>query len=117
MVLDDWRLTREGQIDGGFLNPADVAHAGRIGNVVTLYGAPPDDIGVRRGERLRIRLINAANARIFGLVFDGHDPLVIPIDGQPVAPHRPTDRKVVLAPGMRVGLLLDSVANLGSGMR
>ena len=108
-VLDDWRLTREGQISGTFMHPTDVAHAGRIGNVVTLNGSVPGDVAIRRGERLRIRLINAANARIFGLVFDGHDPLVVAIDGQPVTPHAPPNRQIILAPGMRVDLVLDAV--------
>lgn len=112
-VLDDWRLTREGQISGTFMDPFDVAHAGRIGNVVTINGSVPGNVAIRRGERLRIRLINAANARIFGLVFDGHDPLIVAIDGQPVTPHTPADRRIVLAPGMRIDLVLDAVGEPG----
>jgi FtsP/CotA-like multicopper oxidase with cupredoxin domain len=30
---------------------------------------------VRPGERIRLRLINAANARIYGLRFGGHKPV------------------------------------------
>src|SRR3546814_10182872 len=45
----------------------DTGMAGRIGNTVTINGRLPDTFPVRAGERLRLRLINAANARIFGL--------------------------------------------------
>ena len=34
-------------------------------------------------------MINAANARIFALEFQGHRPTVIALDGQPVEPHEP----------------------------
>lgn len=112
-VLDDWRLTREGHLNPTFGHPMDVAHAGRIGNLVTLNGQLPRDLAVRRGERLRLRLINAANARIFGLTFDGHRPHIIAIDGQPVTPHAPANAVVVLAPGMRVDLALDASGEPG----
>lgn len=112
-VLDDWRLTREGRLSGDFDHPHDIAHAGRIGNLVTINGRLPLDLPVRRGERIRLRLVNAANARIFGLRFDGHQPLVVAIDGQPVPPHAPARDTVVLAPGMRMDLVLDATGHPG----
>src|SRR3546814_9361189 len=65
----------------------DVTHNGRVGNTVTVNGRIRETFGVRRGERIRLRLVNAANARIFGLEFRGHHPVVIANDGQPVEPH------------------------------
>jgi FtsP/CotA-like multicopper oxidase with cupredoxin domain len=106
-VLDDWRLLRDAQISGDFGNMMDMGMAGRIGNTVTINGRIPETFAVRAGERLRLRLINAANARIFGLVFRSHRPLVIAIDGQPVEPHEPPNGRVVVAPAMRVDLLID----------
>ncbi|MBI5276098.1 MAG: multicopper oxidase family protein [Burkholderiales bacterium] len=113
-VLDDWRLTPEGRIAEGFLAAHDVSHAGRIGNVVTLNGSgEPPDLVLRRGERVRLRLLNAANGRIFGLQFEGHAPRIIALDGQPVAPHEPARGRVVLGPGMRCDLVLDATAAAG----
>jgi FtsP/CotA-like multicopper oxidase with cupredoxin domain len=113
-VLDDWRLTRAGQVSETFGNTHDMAHAGRIGNVVTLNGAaPPADLALRAGERVRLRLLNAANARIFALEFTGHRPVVIALDGQPVPPHAPPRGQVTLAPGMRIDLLLDATGRPG----
>ncbi len=69
------------------------------------------------GERIRLRLVNAANARIFALSFAGHAPWVIALDGHPVAPHRPERDRVVLGPGMRADLVLDCGAAPGSRHR
>ena len=106
-VLKDWRLARNRAIAEDFGNFMDTSHGGRVGNTVTVNGRVPDAFQVRAGERIRLRLINAANARIFGLVFDGHSPWVIAYDGQPVEPHRPDGGRIVLGPAMRVDLLID----------
>ena len=81
-VLDDWRLDQSAAIAGRFGHPHDLSHNGRIGNTVTVNGRLPTDFAVRSGERIRLRLINVANARIFGLRFDGHSPRVIALDGR-----------------------------------
>ena len=113
-VLDDWRLTPEAEIAGGFGNLQDSSHNGRIGNTVTINGRVPESFAVRAGERIRLRLINAANARIFGLNFAGHEPVVVAMDGQPVTPHAPEGGTVVLGPAMRVDLVLDMTGPPGS---
>src|SRR5262249_47871332 len=73
-VLSDWRLRPDAQISDDFGNMHDMAHNGRVGNTVTVNGKVPDTFKVRSGERIRLRLINAANTRIFGLKFTGHKP-------------------------------------------
>jgi FtsP/CotA-like multicopper oxidase with cupredoxin domain len=106
-VLDDWRLTSSAAISDDFGNRMDMGMAGRIGNTVTINGRIPDTFEVRAGERLRLRLINTANARFFGLNFAGHRPRVIAYDGQPVEPHEPPGGRVVLGPAMRADLVID----------
>ena len=109
-VLSDWRLLPDAQISNNdFRNMHDMAHNGRVGNTVTINGKVPDTFAVRAGERIRLRLINAANARIYGLRFGGHMPLVIAHDGQPVEPHEPADGRILLAPAMRVDLIIDMI--------
>lgn len=113
-VMDDWRLTQSAVISEDFGNRHDMSHNGRVGNTVTVNGRVPDVFNVRAGERIRLRLVNAANARIFGLDFQKHEPVVIAIDGQPVAPHVPKDDLVVLGPAMRADVILDMSNKAGS---
>jgi FtsP/CotA-like multicopper oxidase with cupredoxin domain len=106
-LLDDWRLLPDAQISDDFGNFMDASHNGRVGNTVTVNGRIQETFAVRAGERLRLRLINAANARIFALEFQDHGPLVIALDGQPVAPHEPAGGRVILGPAMRADLVID----------
>jgi len=106
-MLDDWRMTRSGEISDDFGNRHDAMHGGRVGNMVTINGQIPERIAVRAGERIRLRLINASNARIFGLDFGDLAPVVVALDGQPVAPHVPESGIVVIGPAMRVDLVID----------
>ena len=112
-VLDDWRLTPEAEIRDDFGHPHDISHEGRIGNVVTVNGRTPAPLHMRTGERVRLRLINAANARIFALVFHGHRPRIVALDGQPCPPHEPPGGRVVLGPAMRADLILDGTGRPG----
>lgn len=113
-MLDDWRLKRDRQVSLDFENFHDMSHAGRIGNTITINGRIPDTFYVRSGERIRLRLINAANARIFGLRFGEMKPTIIALDGHPVSPHRSQSDLIVLGPGMRVDLIIDFADKPGS---
>jgi FtsP/CotA-like multicopper oxidase with cupredoxin domain len=113
-VLSDWRLTKSDEIRDDFGNRHDMMHNGRIGNTITINGHVQDEFAVRKGERIRLRLINAANARIFGLYFSGHEPIIVALDGQPVPPHAPEGGQVVLGPAMRADLILDMTGATGA---
>ncbi len=113
-VLDDWRLLPDARIRDDFGGFMDMSHAGRIGNTVTINGRVPQAFSVRSGERLRLRLVNAANARIFGLQFEGHRSKVIALDGQPVEPHEPENRRIVLGPAQRADLVIDMTGAPGA---
>ena len=106
-VLDDWRLTPEAKIAADFANIFDLSHAGRIGNTVTVNGKIPDAFKVRAGERIRLRLVNAANARIFGLRFGTMAPWLVATDGHAAVPYPLSGNRLVLGPGMRADLILD----------
>jgi len=112
-VLDDWRLARDAQIVDDFGNLHDMAHNGRLGNTVTVNGRIPGAFKVERGERIRLRLINAANARTFALDFGGHKPVVVAYDGQPITPHEPSDGLVVLGAAMRADVVIDMMGKPG----
>ena len=112
-LLQDWRLTEQHEISARFGGMMDAAMAGRIGNVITINGEPPADLVVRKGERIRLRLANAALARMMALRFEGHQLVVIAIDGQPCVPHEPENGRLMLGPGMRIDVLLDMMGQPG----
>jgi FtsP/CotA-like multicopper oxidase with cupredoxin domain len=114
-VLSDWRLDRSAKSLDDFRGFVDSSHAGRIGNTVTINGAIRNVLEVRAGERIRLRLVNASNARIYGLGFQGHSAMVVALDGHAVRPH--ASERVVLGPGMRADLVLDCRAAPGSRHR
>jgi FtsP/CotA-like multicopper oxidase with cupredoxin domain len=115
--IGDWRLDDEGRIAPGFGNRMEAGMSGRIGNTVTVNGRIPDTISVKAGERVRLRLVNAALARIVGLRFEEHKPVVVAYDGQPCDPHPPKGGRVVLGPAMRADLIIDMDGKPGQTYR
>jgi FtsP/CotA-like multicopper oxidase with cupredoxin domain len=115
--LADWRLTSDAQIAPGFGNSMEAAMSGRIGNTVTVNGAVSLEEPVRASERIRLRLVNGALARIMALRFEGHRPVIMAIDGQPCDPHEPEGGRILLGPAMRVDLMLDMQGEPGRRYR
>lgn len=114
LILDDWRLDPEtGEIDPEFSSSHDRSHAGRIGNFVTTNGRFDLSLPVRTNQRLRLRLINAANARIFVLALAGLDGWTVALDGMPLAAPEPITGPVILGPGQRTDLIVDVIAAEG----
>ena len=112
-VLDDWRLDDEAQIVPFNQNLRDASHNGRLGNVVTVNGSIHDKFLVHPGERMRLRLVNVANARTFALVFKDLNPWVIALDGHPIDPHTLGEDPIVLGAGQRADLILDVTGTPG----
>jgi FtsP/CotA-like multicopper oxidase with cupredoxin domain len=110
-------MLRDGQVSQDFASMRDAAHDGRIGNTVTINGALPDEFALEAGERIRLRLLNVANARIFALRFEGHAPTVIAQDGMPCEPYVPEGGRIVLGPGMRADVILDGTGKPGERHR
>lgn len=114
LILDDWLLDPEtAQIDPDFDSVHDRSHAGRRGNFIATNGRPDLSLEVRQNERLRLRLINAANARIFVLSLAGLEGWSIALDGMPLASPEPLTDALILGPGQRADLIVDVTANQG----
>ncbi|MBI1201913.1 MAG: multicopper oxidase domain-containing protein [Rhodopseudomonas sp.] len=116
-VLADWRLAPDAQIVPGFGNAMEAAMAGRVGNIVSLNGAQREEVPVRAGERIRLRLVNTSLARIMALRFENHHPVVIAVDGQPCDPHEPDGGRLLLGPAMRIDVVLDMQGKPGERYR
>ena len=106
LVFDDWRLAESGGLAGGYGNLQDNSHAGRLGNIITVNGRISESIRTNAGERLRLRLINTANARIFELGWRNLSAWIVALDGMPLAAPQQTGL-VTLAPAQRADLIVD----------
>ena len=113
LLLDDWRLAEDARIHESFGALGDWSHGGRTGNWITVNGRAGWRREVGRNERLRLRLVNVANARIFSTGFTGLKGWLVALDGQPLDEARPAGA-LVLAPGQRADLLVDAVAEPGN---
>lgn len=113
-MIDDWRLDDTAQIAGGFGAMHDNSHAGRLGNFVTVNGDANLRLEAKTNERLRLRLVNTANARVFELGFEGATGVVVALDGMPLETPEPLER-VILAPAQRADVIVDITAHSGDG--
>jgi FtsP/CotA-like multicopper oxidase with cupredoxin domain len=114
-VLSDVKISANGRQVEDFGRILDLANEGRIGNQVLLNGnavGANQKFAVRSGERVRLRLVNAASARIFNLKLAGHGITVIAYDGQAVEPH--VVEQVTLGPGMRIDVVIDFMQKAGA---
>lgn len=112
LLIDDWRLDRDGTIHESFGQMHDWAHGGRLGNWVTVNGQGAYSETVRENERLRLRLVNVANARIFPLAFMGFRAHVVALDGMPLERPQPVEQ-LGLGPAQRADVVVDVVAEAG----
>ena len=107
VMIDDWRMTDSGTLADDFDNRHDQAHQGRLGNFARALIVPSTP--ARRGDRLRLRLINVATDRIFPVELEGIDGKVVALDGMPLG--RPQELSgLVLAPAQRADIIADVVS-------
>lgn len=99
-VVDDW-LLRDGAIYPEFNTRHDLAMDGRWGNAITINGRTDTAVSVQPGERLRVRMLNSSNGRVYTPDFGELDAKLIAVDGmylrEPIAA-----RGFELAPGNRI---------------
>src|SRR5947209_12101603 len=108
LLIGDWRLDEQGMIVSDFGKLTDVGGVGRVGSLVTANTRPaPIAETFAPGSRIRLRLVNVANARFMFVSFDGFKPLIMAIDGQPCDPFEPVRRTIPVGPGARFDLMFD----------
>ena len=113
LLIDDWRLNQQAEIhEESFGAMGDWSHGGRTGNWITVNGESAWQRTVGHHERLRLRLVNTANSRIFTLETRGLEGWLVALDGQPLEAVQPGGR-LVLGPGERADLVVDVVAQSG----
>lgn len=74
---------------------------------------PAGDVPAKTNERLRLRFINTAKARLLRLRVDRHTVRVMAVDGQPAEPFLARDSRFTLGPGNRIDLFVDALLEPG----
>lgn len=111
LMLDDWRLDETGRLVADFDDYMREKQFGRIGETVTVNGRRPGlSIPLASDRFYRVRLINAANARIFRLHLRKMEARIVAFDGQTLR-HASTPGSLTLAPAQRI----DLVIRIGAG--
>lgn len=106
LVLDDWLLDVDAAIvEDRWDDLHAAAHDGRMGNTVTVNGRAYPDLDMRPGERVRLRIINTATARVMPLALQGLSPRLIALDGHPVPPREV--ETILLGPAQRADVVID----------
>jgi FtsP/CotA-like multicopper oxidase with cupredoxin domain len=118
VVLSDWSVDDRGQIRGDFSDLALARGAGREGGLVFANGAAaPLDFKARPGARVRLRLGNAATARLTNVAIDGAKTLIVAVDGQPSEPFEPLRNQFPMGPGARFELIFDMPRDAGAAVK
>jgi FtsP/CotA-like multicopper oxidase with cupredoxin domain len=110
LIFDDWMLDDKGRPQGKFGDLEPAIGEGRLGNWFTVNGAFKSKIKVTLDKPIRLRLLNAANARAMTIMFKGASPLIMALDGQPITQKPITEDGLKLVPGQRADLLLTEMS-------
>ena len=118
VVLSDWSLDEHGQIRDDFADPVLARGGGRKGGLIFANGAAaPLEWKARPGARVRLRLGNAATARLTTVGVEGAKPRIVAVDGQPGDPFEPLRNQFPMGPGARFELMFDLPREAGASVR
>jgi len=107
ILADDWRLNKNFEIDEqSFGSLMDWSHAGRIGNWLTINGKKSPQFQIKQNSFIRLRFINASNARVLKFSSSLKNVRIIAVDGISIKPFY--QESFTLAPGQRIDISFHS---------
>ena len=117
IVLSDWSIDEKGRIRDDFSDPAFARAGGRKGGLVFANAGPaPLKLAARPGARVRLRLGNAATARLTNVGIEGARTFIVAVDGQPSEPFEPLRNQFPMGPGARFELMFDMPRDAGQAV-
>ena len=118
VLLSDFNADDKGQIRDDFSDPAAARGAGRKAGLIFANGAAaPLSLKARPGARVRLRLGNAATARLTNVAIDGAKAVIVAVDGQPSEPFEPLHNQFPMGPGARFELMFDMPPEAGGAVK
>ena len=108
VMIDDWWMEQSGELRDDFNSMFHFSHGGRLGNYAK---AIVSQSSVVEGDRVRLRLINTANARVFPIDISGVEGNLVALDGMPLKAVQPIDT-IHLAPAQRADIIADVIDDI-----
>ena len=102
-ILADWQMERDGTLIDAYTDRHSISHAGLLGTYARAFFSQNE---IRIGDRIRLRLINAATNRIFPIAISGAVGRIVALDGMSLPTSR-AFKEIMMAPAQRVDLILD----------
>jgi FtsP/CotA-like multicopper oxidase with cupredoxin domain len=107
-LIEGWRV----RPDGSAIAPGTDSAGTQA--IYTTNGRLLQEIEFRRGERLRVRFINALPRQVIALKIEHQDIRVMALDGQPSEPFMARNSAFALAPGGRADVFVDVAPGPGN---
>ncbi|RQH16217.1 multicopper oxidase domain-containing protein [Bradyrhizobium sp. RP6] len=105
LLIEEWRLRPDGTAVPPGQDPKDATR------LYTVNGKTSFELSAAANERLRLRFINGSQRTVLALKFGSHEVRVMALDGQPAEPFPARNGALVLAPGGRADVFVDTATS------
>ncbi|WP_448043844.1 multicopper oxidase family protein [Bradyrhizobium liaoningense] len=105
LLIEEWRLRPDGTAVPPGQDPKDATR------FYTVNGKTSFELSAAANERLRLRFINGSQRTVLAIKLGGHEVRVMALDGQPAEPFPARNGALVLAPGGRADVFVDTATS------
>ncbi|MFH1344478.1 MAG: multicopper oxidase domain-containing protein [Pseudomonadota bacterium] len=102
LLIEEWRLRPDGTAVAAGMDPKGTLP------LYTVNGRTSFELSAAGNQRLRLRFINGSQRTVLAVKLENHDVRVMALDGQPSEPFPARNGAVVLAPGGRADVFVDT---------
>lgn len=105
LLIEEWRLRPDGTAVPPGQDPKDATR------LYTVNGRTSFELSAAANERLRLRFINGSQRTVLAIKLGSHEVRVMALDGQPAEPFPARNGALVLAPGGRADVFVDTATS------
>jgi len=103
LLIEEWRLRPDGSAVPPGQDPKDATV------LYTINGQTSFELSAAGNQRLRLRFINGSQRSVLAIKLEDHEVRVMALDGQPAEPFPARNGALVLAPGARADVFVDTI--------